>query len=172
MNDACAAIDAKSSPGFTLRVTAAVTETMRSAAASAWPEECCGLLLGRRSLTGHDGHNAIAVLRACPADNAAPAGQRRHRYRIAPAQWLALERETSGSGLDIVGVYHSHPGGPAAPSGTDLAQAWPELVYVIVTSGDEGAGEQRAWRCVTGPWRFIEGAIVPCNEFNRRSKSL
>jgi proteasome lid subunit RPN8/RPN11 len=53
--------------------------------------------------------------------------------------------------LEILGVYHSHPRGPAVPSSTDVAEAYyPEWLYVIV--GLQGA------RVHVGVWRASRGA--------------
>jgi proteasome lid subunit RPN8/RPN11 len=36
-------------------------------------------------------------------------------------------------GLDIIGIYHSHPDHPAEPSECDRVQAWPQYRYVILS---------------------------------------
>lgn len=74
------------------------------------------------------------------------------RYRMAPKQqlqaFLAIERK----GWDLLAIYHSHPGGPAGPSATDLAEAhYPEAQQLIWSySGDE-------WTCRA--FCFEEGAV-------------
>lgn len=86
------------------------------------PRECCGFLLG----TGR------RVAFALPMRNVA-RGQA--RYRIDDGDHLAVRRllRRLEPALDIVGVYHSHPRGPARPSARDEAEAYyPEWVHVIV----------------------------------------
>jgi len=104
----------------------AALETMREHARSAAPEEACGLLVGR----------AGRIVRAVPAANVSP--QPRVSFDIHARDLLELE-DALGEGEEVVGLYHSHPGGPAIPSSTDLqAMAdWPGWVFVIVP-GDGG----------------------------------
>jgi proteasome lid subunit RPN8/RPN11 len=93
-------------------------------AADVAPAECCGLLLGRADL----------VDEARPARN---MDERPTRYLIDPADHFAAIHAARTSYRRVVGVYHSHPTPPAAPSATDLAEAtYPEYVYVIVAPGD------------------------------------
>lgn len=63
------------------------------------------------------------------------------------ARWrcCAASATPRGLGLDIVGIYHSHPNAPAAPSQFDLDHAWPVYSYVIVSVTKEGAGPLRSW---------------------------
>ncbi len=53
---------------------------------------------------------------------------------------LRGEREARARGLDVVGIYHSHPDCPAVPSQFDLDHAWPVYSYIIVTATAAGAG--------------------------------
>lgn len=85
------------------------------------PEECCGVLVGE----------GRRVERIVEADNVA-SGDRRRRYEIAPEVLLAVHKEARRDGREVVGYYHSHPGGPALPSSFDLEHAWPETSYLIV----------------------------------------
>jgi proteasome lid subunit RPN8/RPN11 len=64
-----------------------------------------------------------------------------NRYQISPQDYLQADREARQAGLDIVGFYHSHPDHPARPSQFDLENAWPELVYMIVSVNKGKAGE-------------------------------
>ena len=96
-------------------------------AESAYPAECCGLLVGSA-----DGAGAWRVRRVVASRNLAPA-DRCDRFEIDPALYLDLQRQLRGSGEGILGIYHSHPDGAPAPSATDLESAWePGLVWLIV----------------------------------------
>ena len=60
------------------------------------------------------------------------AGSSLDRYEIAPAELVGIVLEARNRGLEIAGFYHSHPGHPAQPSATDLAEAhWLGCSYVI-----------------------------------------
>lgn len=64
------------------------------------------------------------------------------------------------AGFAIVGGYHSHPASSPIPSPTDLAEALPHFLYLIVTPRPDGAGgcDVRAWQLIAG--NFQEAAIV------------
>jgi len=61
------------------------------------------------------------------------------------ATLLAIQAQEA-AGLDIVGIWHSHPDHPARPSETDRASAWPEWSYVIISLQRDGVRELRSWR--------------------------
>jgi proteasome lid subunit RPN8/RPN11 len=99
-------------------------------AAKSYPNECCGLLVGRSNARA-DGIDCI-VTRVEPSPNVAEAGVR-DRFEVDPALRFRLMRELGDGPLQIVGHYHSHPDHPAAPSPRDLEMAFePELVWLIV----------------------------------------
>lgn len=103
-------------------------------------EECCGLMLGRFTEAG-----TKVVHDLLPIDNARETDARHNRFLIGPAEMLRGERHARGLGLDIVGIYHSHPNAPAVPSQFDLDHAWPVYSYVIVAVTPHGAGALRCW---------------------------
>jgi proteasome lid subunit RPN8/RPN11 len=100
----------------------AVRQAMADHALRDRPLECCGLLIGRgRSVTG-----------AVPMRNveASPT-----RFRVDDREHITLRRALRllSPPLHVIGLYHSHPSGPARPSPTDVAEAWyPEWLYVVV----------------------------------------
>lgn len=106
-----------------------------------YPDECCGILIGR------DGGAGRVVERVRPIDNRWEAGERGHRFLIAPDDLLRAEREARRAGLDVLGFYHSHPDGPPAPSLFDRDQAWPWYTYLIMSI------EQGRYRAVAG-WQL------------------
>jgi proteasome lid subunit RPN8/RPN11 len=98
-----------------IEITASVLGAIRAAADVALPNECCGLLVGRR-----DGA-LCRITRAVAAANVADDPAR--RFEVDPAVLLATHRLAREAGDDIIGPYHSHPGGPAEPSMTDTLRA-------------------------------------------------
>ncbi|MBM3539862.1 MAG: M67 family metallopeptidase [Alphaproteobacteria bacterium] len=95
------------------------------AAEAAYPAECCGLLVGRTHPNG-----TIEVTRAHPSPN---LGKQPNRFEIDPRLWVDLSRALGRGPMKVVGLYHSHPDGPAQPSAIDLEAAWgEELVWLIV----------------------------------------
>lgn len=103
---------------------------LRAEAEAAWPEECCGLIVGRK---GSDGLEISALV---PTANVAE--ERRHeRFEVDPAAHLRLQRDLRGTGEAVIGVYHAHPAGPAVPSAHDLAGAIePGWLWIIVGLAD------------------------------------
>jgi proteasome lid subunit RPN8/RPN11 len=97
-----------------------------------------------------------AIERARPARNLDPNA--RDRYEIDPADHLAAEDEARALGLEVVGVWHSHPDHPALPSETDRQRAWPGWSYVIVAVAEGQSVGLRSWR-LQGE-RFAEEQVL------------
>jgi proteasome lid subunit RPN8/RPN11 len=118
-----------------IAVARPLADAIAAAARTAYPEECCGLLVGRRLDDG-----SIVVSGIEPSPNVAAAARRRDRFEVDPGLRLRLMRRLAGSGDAIVGHYHSHPDHPALPSAHDRAMAFePDLVWVIVSVDARGA---------------------------------
>ena len=97
------------------------------AAEAAYPEECCGLLVGR---TDASGGRVVTRVEASP--NVVEGGTR-DRFEVDPQLRFDLLRALEGGPERIIGHYHSHPDHPAQPSERDLEMAWePDLVWLIV----------------------------------------
>ena len=118
-------------------------ESMRKRIAAAvtagYPHETCGLLIGRQ------GVRAVEVLDSLQAAN---LNQERpgDRYELDPKAMLAADRDARSRGLEIVGVWHSHPDHPAEPSETDREAAWEGWSYLIVSVARDGINAIRSWR--------------------------
>jgi proteasome lid subunit RPN8/RPN11 len=102
-------------------VPGVVRRVIAGHAARERPNECCGLLVGRGR------HVAAAV----PMRNveASPT-----RFRLDSHEHIDLRRAVRRATppLGVIGVYHSHPTGPARPSPADLAEAlYPDWLHVI-----------------------------------------
>ena len=128
------------------------------------PEEACGLLLGRRAAASPARlADAVEVVEVVQTRNLA-AERRADLYEVHPEDFLAADRRASALGLDIVGVWHSHPESPGRPSATDLERAWPGWSYVIVGRADDGGRELRSWRLIEqagGRTAFAEERLSP-----------
>ena len=126
-------------------------ESLQAFARQGYPHETCGVLLGVRK---GDEHVVSRVRRARNLN----VERAEDRYELDPADFLAADREARAAGLDIVGIWHSHPDHPARPSATDRDGAWPEWSYVIVSVSREAIEEVRSWRLNGGD--FEEEAIT------------
>jgi proteasome lid subunit RPN8/RPN11 len=115
-------------------------ERIQDHAASIYPEECCGFLIG----PWNDGGPAT-VVGAEPVENV--RGElRERRYRISPDDLRTAEVGAEALGHDVIGFYHSHPDHPARPSDTDLEEAtFPGYAYVIISVNEGEPGDITAW---------------------------
>ena len=113
-------------PLATIHLNIADLGRIEAAGVTAYPDECCGLLIG------HDiDEGGIEVVRVVMSENVEP-GDTRARFEIDPALLIALQRDLRGARDRIVGHYHSHPDHPARPSAHDAKRAWqPEMVWLI-----------------------------------------
>jgi [CysO sulfur-carrier protein]-S-L-cysteine hydrolase len=97
--------------------------------------ECCGLLAGR------DG--AITAILPVRNVNATPA----IAYEIAPNELFELFREIRAQGLELLGIYHSHPTSENSPSPTDIDRAfYPEVAHFIISPLPNAKTPVRAFR--------------------------
>ena len=123
-----------------VRLTPAQLQAIERAAEAAYPEEACGLLVGR-SKSGGAWH-----VRAVEASINVAEPPRTRRFEVDPKLRLRLERALRNSPDSIVGVYHSHPNGSAAPSETDISMIFePEMVWLITAVADGRAGATKAY---------------------------
>lgn len=107
-------------------------EALRAHGEETYPNECCGVLLGK-NVAGTGNHVQQIVRAGNTRTDAA-----HNRYNIAPQELVKIQRQARNQGLDIVGFYHSHPDHPAQWSETDFAEAhWLGCSYII-TSVDKG----------------------------------
>lgn len=110
---------------MSLILSRALYDDLRTHGEEIYPNECCGILLGRADT------DAIRVTSLLRAGNTR-TDSAHNRYHIAPEELIAAQRQARNSGLDIVGFYHSHPDHPAQWSPTDFAEAhWIGCSYVI-----------------------------------------
>ena len=106
--------------------------------AAAYPNECCGMLLGKEE------QDCKQVVDLLPLPNAREDSPR-NRFLILPEDFVRSDQEARSRGLDIIGFYHSHPDHPARPSEYDREHAWPWYTYLILGVQDGVPGELTGW---------------------------
>ena len=95
-------------------------EEMIAHVGSLAPLEACGLLAG----TGMRVEKVLTVTNEARSEV---------KYAMNPIEQLhALERIES-KGLELLGIFHSHPAGPETPSREDIARAYYSVTYVILS---------------------------------------
>jgi proteasome lid subunit RPN8/RPN11 len=121
-----------------ITLPAALEARIRAAARAAYPDECCGLLIGRR------GGGLVRVDEVAESANLSP--RPRDSFEIDMRLRLRLQKALRGTGREVVGHYHSHPDAPAAPSSRDIEQAWePDMVWLIAGVAAGVVGEVNAF---------------------------
>lgn len=91
-----------------------------------YPSECCGAMLGHMQ-----GENKL-VTEAVPLANAY-SGEQGARYELRPEDLLEADRAARARGLDLIGIFHSHPDAGAYFSETDLKNSCPWYSFVVLS---------------------------------------
>ncbi len=91
-----------------------------------YPNECCGAMLGQTR--GEE----KTVTEAVPLVNAF-AGEQGERYELRPEDLLAADKAARERGMDLIGIFHSHPDCDAYFSETDLKNSCPWYSFVVLS---------------------------------------
>ncbi len=114
-----------------------------------YPNEACGIL------AGHNG----TVDKIYPMKNAEASPS---FYIMEPREQFRVMKEMRESGLELVGIYHSHTGSQAYPSATDVSLAYyPEAVYLIVTLLDRKKPAARGFTIIESRITEVPVKIIP-----------
>ena len=128
---------------------AGVDDAIRRHGIEAYPNECCGALIGR------DG----VVTEAYGLPNTTEEGPRR-RFMVRPNDYRDAEKRASELKLDLLGFYHTHPDHPARPSQYDLDHAWPFFSYVILSVQQGVPTDMTSWRLLEDRTAFTEETLT------------
>lgn len=123
-----------------LTLSPATLRALQAHGEAAYPNEGAGLLLGTAQA---DGHKTVQDL--LPLTNQWESDEQYHRYLITPQAMLQGEQEAAKRGLDVIGIFHSHPDHPAEPSEMDREWALPWYSYIITTIAQGQATRSRSW---------------------------
>jgi proteasome lid subunit RPN8/RPN11 len=93
-------------------------ETMRKHVEACAPLEACGLLAGKNGF--------VSEVYTIKNQAQSPV-----RYRMDPIGQLHAFNQIEAGGLELLGIFHSHPSGPEAPSATDIAESAYSVVQII-----------------------------------------
>ena len=91
-----------------------------------YPNECCGAMLG------HLQGDKKVVTEAVPLENAY-AGEQAARYEVRPEDIRQADGAARARGLDLIGIFHSHPDADAYFSETDLKNSCPWYSFVVLS---------------------------------------
>ncbi|MEE9235562.1 MAG: M67 family metallopeptidase, partial [Candidatus Acidoferrales bacterium] len=109
-----------------LRITEALLDEIRRHGARAYPNECCGAMLGVVNGEIKEVRELLSL------DNRREGEAARTRFLITADDYRLAEKTARQKELEILGFYHSHPDHPARPSEFDREHAWPWYSYIVV----------------------------------------
>ena len=110
------------------------------------PLEICGLLAGRKN--GED--TVVEEVYAVESDDKAET-----TYSMNAGDYMRADRMARQAGIELVGIYHTHPATQPYPSPTDVRQAhwgdsddlsFPGYSYLIVSLRDVENPEPRSFK--------------------------
>jgi proteasome lid subunit RPN8/RPN11 len=120
------------------------------------PNEACGMLGG-----GNGSVEKVFLIK-----NAKPGPD---YYEMDPEDQFRVMKEIRDSGLELTGLFHSHPTGHAYPSSVDVEQAYwpgtqlpnyPDAIYVIVSLMDRSKPVARGFSIEEGKVREVPLAVI------------
>ncbi len=131
-----------------MKITDAQLKQIYAHAKETYPYECCGLLVG----SFEDGGLVRQVHRTTNQNK-----ERTDHFIISGEAFAQVQFAADEAGLEIVGVYHSHPDWPPIPSQTDMESAWEEVYYLIVSLHEGRPLNTNLWRLADQGLRRFEG---------------
>lgn len=103
-----------------------------------YPNEACGILAGKKG-------RVKKVYSVASTDKSAV------RFFMDSGKQFMAMREIEKNGLEMIGIYHSHPEMQAYPSPHDVELAYyPEVSYVIVALTKKDNPDIKSFRIVNG----------------------
>jgi proteasome lid subunit RPN8/RPN11 len=134
---------------MSLKITNELIERINKHIEAAYPGEGAGFLLGA------DGD----VNEVLPLDNAREEEARHNRFLLTPEDYLKAEMKAMELGVDLIGVFHSHPDCPNVPSEYDREWAQPFFSYVISRVDQGKAVSHRSWKLLEDRTKYEEEEI-------------
>ena len=114
-----------------------------------FPRECCGLLIGKF------GVGTIEVHKVAEAENVlgSPVA-----FEADPEFVFKAIDRAERSGLELVGIYHSHPNIAARVSSKDaeIMKLWPEVAWLILNVVGDRVLERKAYVLKNGEIEELE----------------
>ncbi len=121
-----------------------------------YPNEVCGILGGK------DG----AVEKVYTMKNAKPGPD---YYEMDAEEQFRVMKDIRDSGLEMIGLFHSHPTGRACPSSMDVERAYwpgtqlpnyPDAIYVIVSLMDRKNPDARGFSIEEGKVTEVPLSVI------------
>ncbi len=133
-----------------VQIEVGIVDLMVEHARQEAPLECCGLLMGQ--------DRRITRLRMMENVARSPV-----RYEMSPRALFEFFKDLRNSGLQHLGIYHSHPSSEPYPSPTDIAEAfYPDCTYFILSLLTPGAPSIKAFSIIEGVVHDLGSDLVFC----------
>ena len=132
-----------------LKITTDILDEMSKHVEAAYPEEGAGFLIGVEG----------EVQQILSLPNAREDEARHNRFLFTPEDYLKAELKADSLGLDLIGVFHSHPDCPNVPSEYDREWAQPFFSYIITRVDQGKVVSHRSWRLVEDRTKYEEEEI-------------
>ncbi len=137
-----------------LLIGPALLRRLARRAEAAWPQEICGLLVGEQAEEQRRVREVVPLVNRASSSDA---------FSAAPIDVLEAEERARCSGLAVVGVFHSHPGGCASPSPADARAAangyGHHYSWLILPVRFGSASPPRAWTLDRSGLRFTPESL-------------
>lgn len=143
---------------MSLLISSQLLENIHAHGERSYPEEGAGLLLG--VVNGEQKQ----VTQIMALDNSREDSARHNRYLLTPQDYMRGEQEAARLGLDVLGVFHSHPDHPNRPSEFDRDWAMPWFSYLITSVQAGQAVGSRSWLLAEDRSHFAEEKISVSND--------
>ncbi len=141
-----------------LKISRELLAAIKAHGERTFPNECCGIVFGSYDEAGADGNHSVKVATELEEiENQFGKGEQYHRFLISEEQMLHAELSARKRGLDIVGIYHSHPDCASVPSEYDRSHAVPLYSFLITSVMAGKAGDVQNW---TLEWNEEKGDNV------------
>ena len=115
-----------------------IYDEMLSHAHAEYPNECCGLLVGKE--------DQVTKLYRMTNSHHSPVS-----YFMDPREQFNVFKAMRADGTELLSIYHSHPHTAAYPSNTDVSLAYyPETYYLIISLEKRGHPVLNAYRILEG----------------------
>jgi proteasome lid subunit RPN8/RPN11 len=141
-----------------IQLTSKIVRLMMQEAEMAFPNECCGLLIGQKI---HNGDFIASNI--TPSPNIAK-GNLSNSFELDPQIRFNVMRKLANGPEKIIGHYHSHPNQSGKPSTRDLKMAFePEFIWLIIPVDNGLAQRPQAHIVDQEKKKFCE---IKLNEYN------
>ena len=139
-------------------LTDSIHQQIEQEGVAAFPNECCGVMIGRDEKQADGSINRI-VESVQPLTNSFEANEQYHRFKLDPKEYIAVEKSAGEQGKLVLGFYHSHPDHPAIPSEYDRSHAWPFYSYIIVSIMSRKPANMTSWLLDEATEKFVEEKV-------------